>query len=254
MRGPTESQAFSLPAELTRSAPRDVALTTGGRAVVVVAWLLAAAALVAGFALHRESQRQSQAALDFDQRSVTGDAVVDRLWRQTGGEDKPAFAAFHFDAGGTRIDGESRLPLRQWRRLSTGSTVPLRYLPDNPRRFVLAGQRPGGIPFAVPYVVSSILSAIALACFAAVQWQRRLLSEGRPAPAVVTAVRKHKGSHGTTHRQISYEFPLLAGTIATGKAAAVAEVGARISVVYDPERPTRNRPYPFSLVTLNREW
>ena len=248
------STGHSLPVELKRSAPRDVTLTTGGQAVVVVAWLLAVAALVAGFALHRESQRQSQVALDFDQRSVTRDAVVDRLWRKTGGEDKPAFAAFHFDAGGTRIDGESWLPLRQWRRLSTGSALPLRYLPDNPRRFVLAGQRPGGVPFAVPYVVSSILAALALACFAAVQWQRRLLSEGRPAPAVVTAVRKHKGSHGTTHRQICYEFPLLAGTIATGKAAAVAEVGARISVVYDPERPTRNRPYPFSLVTLNREW
>jgi hypothetical protein len=241
---------------LERSAPRDVGLTTGGRALIVVAWLLAAAAPVAGVALHLESQRQSQAAVDFDQRSVTADAVVDRLWRKTGAEDKPGFAAFHFDAGGTRIDGESRLPLRQWRRLSTGSTVPLRYLPENPRRFVLAGQRPGGVPFAVPYVVSSILAALALGCFAAVQWQRRLLSEGRPASGVVTAVRKHKGSHGTTHREIRYEFPVLAGTIATGKAAAgkEAEVGARISVVYDPEQPTRNRPYPFSLVTLDREW
>jgi hypothetical protein len=49
---------------------------------------------------------------------------------------------------------------------------------------------------------------------------------------------------------------VLAGTIATGKAAAgkSAAIGTTISVVYDPERPARNRPYPFSLVTLNREW
>ena len=48
----------------------------------------------------------------------------------------------------------------------------------------------------------------------------------------------------------------LIGDKATGKAAAgkSAEVGATISVVYDPERPKRNRPYPFPLVTLNREW
>jgi hypothetical protein len=257
MRGSSESRrTFSLPPELTRSAPRDVALTTGGRALIVVAWLLAAAALVAGVALHLESVRQSHAALDFDQRSVTADAVVDRLWRKTGDEDKPAFAAFHFDAGGTRIDGDSRLPLRQWRRLSTGSTVPLRYLPDNPRRFVLAGQRRGGIPFAVPYVISSILAALAFLCWATVRWQRTLLSEGRPAPAVVTAVRRHKGSHGATHNEMVYEFRVLAGTIATGKATAgkLAAVGAGISVVYDPERPARNRPYPFSLVTLDREW
>ena len=257
MRRSTESRrTSSLPHELERAAPRDVALTNGGRALIVVAWVLAAAAIVAGVALHLESQRQSQEILDFDQRSVTANAVVDRLWRKTGGEDKPAFAAFHFDAGGIRIDGESRLTLRQWRRLSTGSTVPLRYLPDNPRRFVFAGQRGGGVPFAVPYVVSSILAVMALLCSAAVRQQHALLSEGRPASAVVTAVRKHKGSHGSTHREILYEFRVLAGTIATGKASAgkSAEVGTRITVVYDPERPARNRPYPFSLVTLNREW
>ena len=93
MRGPTESRrTFSLPPDLTRSAPRDVALTTGGRALIVVAWLLAAGALAAGIALHLEAQRQSDAAVDFDRRAVPATAVVDRLWRKSG-DDKPAFAA-----------------------------------------------------------------------------------------------------------------------------------------------------------------
>jgi hypothetical protein len=247
---------FSLPPELERSAPRDVGLTTGGRALMVLAWLLVAGAVTAGIALYFEARRQSDAALNFDQRSVTASAVVDRLWRKTSDEDKPAFAAFHFDAGGLRIDGESRLPVSRWRELRNGSTVPVRYLPDNPRRFVVAGQRRSRMPFAVPYVVSSILAAIALLCLAVVQWQRRLLSEGRAALAVVTAVRKSHGSSGETQREMVYEFPVLAGTIATGKAGAAkaVAVGTRISVVYDPEQPKRNRPYPFSLVTLNRQW
>ena len=61
---------------------------------------------------------------------------------------------------------------------------------------------------------------------------------------------------GTSQREIVYEFRVLAGTTATGKAAAgkTQDVGSRINVVYEPERPKRNRPYPFSLVTLNREW
>ena len=255
MRGSTESRrTFSLPPELTRSAPRDVALTTGGRALIVVAWLLAAGALAAGIALHLEAQRQSDAAVDFDRRAVPATAVVDRLWRKSG-DDQPAFAAFHFDAGGVRIEGQSRMQLSAWRGLRPGSTVAVRYLPDNPRGFVLAGARRNRLPFAVAYIVSSALAALALLCAAAVHRQRRLLSEGRSAPAVVTAVRKHQGSHGS-HREIVYEFPVLAGTMATGKAAAskTSEVGNRISVVYDPERPKRNRPYPFSLVTLDREW
>ena len=251
MRASTE---HSLPPELKRSAPRDVALTTGGRALILLAWLLAAGALGGGAALHVEAGRQSDEALAFDRRSVTASAVVDRLWRKSG-EGNPAHAAFHFDANGARINGESRLPLRQWRRLSTGSTVPLRYLPDNPRRFVLAGQRRGGVSAAVPYVVATVLAALALLCLAAVHLQRTLLSEGRSARGIVTAVRKHKGQHGS-HREIVYQFPVLAGTIATGKATAgkTQDVGSRISVVYDPEQPHRNRPYPFSLVTLSREW
>jgi hypothetical protein len=248
------STRHALPPELFRSAPRDVALTSGGRALVLLAWLLLAGALTAGIVLRGVAQRQASASSDLDRRGVSTSAVVDRLWRKSS-EDNPAFAAFHFDAGGVRVDGESRLPLRQWRRLSTGSTVPVRYLPDNPRRFTLAGQRRDQIPFAVPYVVSSVLAALALLCFAGIHRQRQLLSEGRSAQAVVTAVHTHKGSHGTTHRTIVYEFPVLAGTRTAGKAGATksAEVGTTISVVYDPERPTRNRPYPFSLVTLDVE-
>ena len=56
------------------------------------------------------------------------------------------------------------MQLSAWRELRTGSTVPVRYLPDNPRRFVVAGQRRGGLPFAVAYVVSSVLAALALLC------------------------------------------------------------------------------------------
>ena len=246
---------FSLPPELVRSAPRDVALTTGGRLLILVAWLLAAGAIAAGVVLHLEAKRQWDAALDFDGRSVTATAIVDRLWRKSG-DGKPAFAAFHFEANGARIEGESRMQLSAWRELRTGSTISVRYLPDNPRQFVIAGARRSQLPLAVPYVVAAALGALALLCTIPARHQRRLLSAGRAAPAVVTKVRKHAGSHGASYREMFYEFRVLAGTMATGKAVATsaADVGTTISVVYDPERPARNRPYPFSLVTLNRQW
>lgn len=254
MRGSTESRrTFSLPPALTRSAPREVGLTAGGLALTVAAWLLAAGAIAGGIALRVEAQRQSDAAADFERRGVAATAVIDRLWRKSG-DGKPAFAAFHFDAGGNRVEGESRLPLSVWRQLRTGSTVPVRYHPDDPSRFSVAGARRNRLPSAVAYLVSSALATMALLCAWAVRQQRTLLSEGRPASAVVTAVRKHQGQHGT-HREMVYEFPVLAGTVATGKATASkkTEVGVTISVVYDPERPTRNRPYPFPLVTLDHE-
>jgi len=248
------STRHSLPPELSRSAPRDVSLTTGGRVLILCAWLLSAGALTAGVALHVEAQHQWKAAADFDRRALITSAEVDRLWRKKG-DGKPAFAAFHFDVDGARIDGESRMQLAVWRELRTGSAVPVRYLPEDPRRFAIAGQRQRRLPFAVAYLVSAGLAALAFLSAVAVRRQRTLLSEGRTAPAVITAVRKLQGSHGKTHREIVYEFPVLAGSIATGKAVAgkTADVGTTISVVYDPEQPRRNRPYPFSLVTLHHD-
>ena len=44
--------------------------------------------------------------------------------------------------------------------------------------------------------------------------------------------------------------PKMKGKAAIGKPA---EVGTPICIVYDPERPGRNRPYPFPLVTVSQD-
>lgn len=245
----------SLPWELQGSAPREVRLTAGGRALVLLAWLLAAGALVAGVALYAEAQRQSAAALDMDRRGVVVSAFVDRLWREKSDDDDPAYVALHFDASGARIEGKSRMALGLWRELRAGSTVRVRYLPENPRRWVVDGARRDRLPFWVAFLVSSTLAAVAFLCATAVRCQRTLLSEGRPARAIVTAVKKHHGSHGTTHTVMAYEFPLFGGGKTTGKATVSkpAPVGTAISIVYDSDQPKRNRPYPFSLVTVDRQ-
>ena len=75
---------FSPPPGLSRSAPRDVRLTGGGRALVVLAWLLAIGAVPAGALLYREARRQSDATQAFQQRGATATAVIDRVWRKSG--------------------------------------------------------------------------------------------------------------------------------------------------------------------------
>jgi hypothetical protein len=244
---------YSPPPGLSRSAPRDVRLTGGGRALVVLAWLLAIAAIPAGVLLSREARRQSDAAQAFQQRGAIATAVVDRVWRKSG-DGKPALAAFHFDAGGVRIQGETRMQLSVWRELRAGSTVPVRYLPEDPRRWVVEGSRAGGrLPLWVVFFVPGLLTVLGVACLAAIRRQRSLLMDGRAAPAIVTEIKKHHGKDGATHREIVYQFPLLSGGVGSGKASApkTAAVGATICVIYDPDRPKRNHPYPFSLVAAD---
>jgi len=255
MRAPkVNATTFSLPPELERSAPRDVQLTGGGRALIVAAWLLVAAAFPAGGSLYFEARRQAAEESDMDRRAVSAPAVVDRLWRKAG-DGKPAFAAFHFDVNGVRIDGESRMHLSAWRGLRQGSTVTVRYLPENPRRFVVDGARRNRMPIVLGFFISSLLAGLGVLCAAAVRAQRTLLSEGRPARAVVTGVHKHQTSHGASHRSMQYEFLLLGGPTMKGKApiGKPAEIGTTIWIVYDPEKPGRNRPYPFPLVTVGQD-
>jgi len=244
---------FSPPAGLPRSAPRDVRLTGGGRVLMGLAWLLAAAAIVAGGLLYREASSQAAKLTAIDQRGVVTSAVIDRAWRKTG-DGKPAFASFHFNANGTRISGETRMQVDAWRELRAGSIVRVRYLPEDPSRSILDGARLKRMPIGIPFVVSGLMSSFALLCVFAISRQRSLLTDGRLAPAVVTGLKKHSSSHGSSHQEMTYEFPLLGGGVAIGKATAskTSTVGTTIVVVYDPDRPGRNHPYPFSLVTPNQ--
>jgi hypothetical protein len=248
-------RAFKPPRELARSRPRDVRLTTNGRFLLGVAWLLAAAAIVATLGLQAEARKDAIAAATMEEHGVVTSATIDRLWRGKG-DGKPPYVAFHFDAGGTRITGQSRMQLSRWRSLSVGAALPVRYLPDDPRTFLVDGARRNRLPMAVPYGIGGLIAMGGLLCAAGLRGQRRLLMEGRPAPAVVTKVAKHHSTHGATHRVMTYEFPLLGGGVATGKAHAInksTDVGATICIVYDPDVPTRSRPYPFSLVKVDAD-
>jgi hypothetical protein len=50
-----------------------------------------------------------------------------------------------------------------------------------------------------------------------------------------------------------YEFSVLSGAVVSGRRSSSSkppEIGSTIWVLYDPERPKLNRPYPLSLVRL----
>ena len=76
-------------------------------------------------------------------------------------------------------------------------------------------------------------------------------------PPRITGATRASGS--SSHTDMSYDFPLLGGGVATGKAAASkrAAVASTICVVYDSDQSARNHAYPFSLAapeTGGRSW
>jgi hypothetical protein len=83
----------------------------------------------------------------------------------------------------------------------------------------------------------------------ALRRQCRLVEEGRPVLAVVTGSRKVKHQHGA-YFTVTYEFRLMNGAQRQGSFQVQKnppDAGSRVLVIYDRERPERNRRYPLAL-------
>jgi hypothetical protein len=105
------------------------------------------------------------------------------------------------------------------------------------------------MPIWVPFLVGSSLAAGGAVLVLILRRQLRLLSEGRPALAVVT--RYSYAQHGA--KNIHYEFPLLSGGMAKGRSGPIRRlpaIGATLCVIYDRENPRRNAPYPLEMARL----
>jgi hypothetical protein len=234
------------PDGLERARPREVKLTHSGHALIagsVAMWLGA----LGGFAgLTKVAERQAVAQRAFAEQSVEGTAEVTRLWRARG-EGNPAWVAYRWSVDGRAYAGQARMRSRQWRALTLGSRIPIRYLAHDPSVSRLPGAGREPMPALVPYIVGGGLALGAAVLLLPLRDQRRLLSEGRAAPARVT--RHKKGQHGT---EFEFEFTALSGTRFKGKGSPRAKppaVGTPLCVLYDPDHPKRNAMYPFSLVT-----
>src|SRR5262245_17008544 len=179
------------PAGLDRSRPRRVTFTAGGWALAVVAAALVVAGCVAGIVLFSLASTQQREQLRLRAQGMNVDAVVTRLWISNG-ENTRRFVAFQFDAGGRLFEGRQQLPRGVWSELKVGSTIPVRYDPSNPLVHVPFGGERRRLGHWTAYVAALALAGLGALLVVPLRSQRRLLVEGRPAPAVVTRRTRNK--------------------------------------------------------------
>jgi hypothetical protein len=217
--------------------------------LTATAALLFAGAVVAFVLLSLEAGREADARRALVEEGVTIAGEVTRLW--TSGDDRRR-VNYQFIADGRPYDGRTRVSTERRRTLNVGSQVTVRYVPRDPTINDLGGVPGSGMPLVLPYAIASLLAAGGAICLVVIRRQRRLLADGRAAPALVTGHVRHRTSHGGTHRAIAYDFPLLSGGVASGRSNTTRKppaIGSVICVIYDPELPQRNSIYPMSLVT-----
>jgi len=238
--------SWTPPDGLGRSRPRPVRLSAAGRALAALAVGLFVGALAAGIALGGIGGREAEQQRILLEQGADAEGRIIRLWRSRG-DNKQPWVAYRFKVQARAYERSVKAPLRVWRDLRVGSDLPVRYLPSDPDFSHPRAWRQKTMPVLLPYVVAAALATLSWLVTQTIRSQRRLLAEGRAAPALVTHHTRAK--EGKT---IHYEFPLLSGAIRKGQSGPSkkpALVGSTICVLYDPDNPRKNAPYPLSLVT-----
>ena len=236
------------PDGLGYSSLRPVSLTGGGIALLVVAAMMSMGAVAAGIGLGTTAKRQAKDHRLLQEQGVNTEAQITRVWR-SGDKNQQHLVSYRFTVQEREYVARKGVPPRIWQTLKAGSSLPVRFLPSDPKVNHPSEWSDTPMPSWLPYLLSGALVATAFGCTIPLRIQMRLLTEGRPAPGTVTGHRRTKD--GTILR---YEFVLLNGATAKGRGQSrrPPAIGAPICVLYDPENPRRNAPYPLTLVKLTK--
>ena len=241
-------ESWTPPDGLGYSSLRPVSLTGGGIALLVVAVLMLLGAVAAAIGLGTTAKRQAKDHRLLQEQGVNTEARITRVWR-SGDKNQQHLVSYRFTVQERAYEARNKVPTRIWQTLTVGSSLPVRFLPSDPKVNHPTEWDDTPMPNWLPYLLSGALVVIAFGVTIPLRIQMRLLTEGRPAPGIVTGHRRTKD--GTILR---YEFVLLNGATAKGRGQSrrPPAIGAPICVLYDPENPRRNAPYPLTLIKLTR--
>ena len=237
------------PDSLGYSSLRPVRLARGGVALAALIAAFTIGGFVLGAVLAGRSRSQASDRELLNDQGLLTDATVLRVWR-SGGEDSTRRVRYRLEVQGREFVSSPSVPRRIWDTLKVGSTIPVRYLPADPAINHPADWDVRVTPWWLAFLVPAMFGGLAWIMALLIRRQWRLLGEGRPAPGIVTGLKKSDKAVS-----VLYQFRLLSGAIhkgrgATGTSKSVPAVGAVVCVLYDPENPRRNSLYPLSLVRL----
>jgi len=239
---PTLGRPATLPIELTGPLPRKVRSSPGGIqsaffAAAVVALALAGTSWVAMRGVHEFQNRE---ALRSEGVEATGQVTG---FSHTGKHNGILVVQYSFLVNGISFPGKADVPRQLERDVKGSSTLPIRYVPANPAVSHPADWDEPLFSAVVPLMFPILPVAVGIMMLVSGNKERRLLAEGLPAIATITkSYRLSKGGYKS-----NYEFRTEDGGVGTGtnSFAGPPEIGTTFCVIYFPQNPRRNLPYPL---------
>ena len=229
-----------VPKELSGPLPRKLRASGNGRQMAIVARIFLVLALIAVLwaSVTTFQQLREREALRRGGRETTGE--IARLWSP--GRGTHTKVRYSFTVNGILYTGEAQVPDRYIRSLRQSSVLSTRYLAANP-----AVNNPSDWEWSVFQKSNSFVAAVLMLVFGIVlfmplQGERKLSAYGAPVNGMVTNC-SMRGRGGFLAK---YEFRTQNGAVMRGSGWSPnsLETGASICVLYMPQNPSQNQPYP----------
>jgi hypothetical protein len=228
------------PHELTGPTPRTVRLAGNGLVfgILFASLLVLATVAIPSFCIHAVNQTHYRDALRSDGHDAIG--VITKL--RFGGRASMPSVKYTFNAEGKTFTGRALLSSDDQVRLDKSGPIAIRFLPTDPTINHPAGWE-WSVLMEMPPIAILMLFGTCGAIYMTVLWrERKLARRGKPTAGVVAnCVRKNRTYW------VEYRFSTEDGAQVGGRGyySTHREPNTGIWILYLPQNPSRNGPYPL---------
>lgn len=240
----SRAEALAISPELVGPPPRRIQLTGYGITLAVVMAVLIAAAVIFTCFIASEAARQVQIRTAL--RGV-GNETLGKIEKLHQPYALKEYVDYIFIADSKTYRGTAIVPLEVYHMIKSASSLSIRYLPEDP-----ALNHPVDWEWSVmsewdPIFIVILLAGLGCLLFLVPQmrFERRVAAEGVAAVGVVTKC-SVSGKGGFIN--LKYDFRAQDDLLVKGRRdfKTRQEVGAKILILYMPQKPKQNVPYPLS--------
>jgi len=242
----SRAEASVLLPELVEPPPRRIQVTGNGITLAVVTVVIVAIAVICVCFVATEDARQLQtrAAL----RSASDETRGKVVGLRNPFHGLKEYLDYTFVADGRTYTGEAIVPLEDYHSIGLTSSLSIRYRPENPALSHPTDWEWSAMQEFDPYFVVVLIAGLGCILFIPPQilFERRLAAEGVATIGVVTKC--SVSGKGRSFIDLKYDFRTQDGKLEHGRGRFQyqQEIGANILLLYLPQKPQKNIPYPIS--------
>jgi hypothetical protein len=203
------------------------------------------------------------------ERGVRADATVTKLYTSTGKNSTYYNVAYSYPVSPKSIySATDQTNIQYFNTMRVGDVIPVAYDPDLPTRsslnfddmvFMRDNARPLYGALAITLPITLLLLVGPLVILLQYRGQKRLLEWGKVTGATIISDSEYNAGRAGRKSRVTYTFTDDAGVAVQGKrtglpvknsrkGAEYAEMFGDTTVIYDPDKSTKNMLYPLAFV------